>query len=90
MPESVVKMDIDKAADLFERKFALEGFKDPKELAKLERQFSALSDAQNGVSSAPGSGALQLLSMMGSGTGYPRIVTIDIALITSSPRFPYR
>lgn len=90
MPESVVKMDIDKAADLFERKFALEGFKDPKELAKLERQYSALSDAQNGVSSAPGSGALQLLSMMRPAGSGVRIVTIDVAMITSSPRFPYR
>lgn len=90
MPESVVKMDIDKAAELFERKFALEGFKDPKELAKLERQYSALSDAQNGVSSAPGSGALQLLSMMRPAGADARIITIDVAMITSAPRFPYR
>ncbi|MCA9772347.1 MAG: DUF1217 domain-containing protein [Myxococcales bacterium] len=90
VPESVVKLDIDKAADWFERKFPLEGFKDPKQLAKLERQYSALSDTANGVGGAPGSGALQLLSMMRSSPGQARIVTIDVALISSVPRFPYR
>ncbi len=90
VPDSVVKMDIDKAADWFERKFAFEGFKDPKELAKLERQYSALSDSQNGIGGGASNTALQLLTSMRGSSGRARIVTIDIGLITSAPRFPYR
>ena len=91
VPDSIVKLDVDKAADWFERKFPLDGFKDPKQVAKLERQYSALSDTANGVGGfSPGSGALQLLAMGGQRAGSARIVTIDVALISSVPRFPYR
>lgn len=90
VPESIVKLDIDKAADWFERKFPLEGFKDPKQLARLERQYPALSDTMTRPGFAPGSGALQLLGMMSSGGGASRIIAIDVGLINSAPRFPYR
>jgi hypothetical protein len=90
VPDSVVKLDIDKAAAWFEKKFAFEKFQDPKEVSRLERQYATLSDSQNGVLTGRGSVALSLLQPIFSRSQGPRIVTIDVALIGSVPRNPYR
>lgn len=90
VPDSVVKLDIDKAAAWFEKKFAFEKFQDPKEVARLERQYATLSDSQNGVLTGRGSVALSLLQPIFNPSQGPRIITIDVALIGSVPRNPYR
>lgn len=90
VPDSVVKLDIDRAAAWFEKKFAFEKFKDPKEVARLERQYATLSDTQSGVLTGRGSLALSLIQPIGRQAQGPRIIPIDIGLISSIPRTPYR
>lgn len=88
IPEATAGLDIDKQAEILERKLDLADLKDPKELDRLVRTYVTISDATSGQSTQ-NNAALQLLSGMNSGGGDFLPVTIDIAAITALPRRPY-
>jgi hypothetical protein len=89
MPDSIVKMDLDRKVNIFENKFPIADLKDPKEVRKLERQFTTMMDVKNGTS-MQGIPILQLLNTGPMRSGQFNLVTIDIGMISSRPKFPFR
>lgn len=90
IPEEVVQLDVDRQAKLFEAKFDIAKLQDPKEMAKLERKFVAITDALD-TSSIQQNGAIQMLNGVLNGAGGQFVpITLDIEAISSLPKTPYR
>lgn len=90
MPSAISGLDIDKQVELFKVKFDIAKFKDPGELAKLEKRYVAISDAKAGVRDSA-SAALSLMNAAvaaGAGGRFTPI-TFDISAIASIPRRTY-
>ena len=92
LPEASVRLDIDRQAALFDRKFDLEKLQDPKERTRLERLYTIITDARD-TSRIGQNAAVQIMSgVINSAAGEGRFVpiTLDIAAIGNLPRHPYR
>lgn len=92
MPEQTVRLDIDRQAALFAKKFDLEKLQNPEERAKLERRYAIISDARDPARLA-GNSSVQLISSALSSrpSGGQFVPTVlDISMIGSIPRRPYR
>lgn len=88
IPESAVKLDIDRQARMFEQKLPLAKLKDPAEVTKVERKFMILAEIQGGTA-VNNNQALNMLWSGGGFSGNYTPVTIDMGLIASMPRKPY-
>lgn len=91
LPNESVRLDVDKQAALFAKKFDIEKLQDPDERAKLERLYAIISDTRD-TSRVSANAAVQLMSGVvsaGAGGGQFVPVTLDIAAIGSFPRRPY-
>ncbi len=92
LPEESVRLDVDRQAALFARKFDLEKLQNPEERKKLERLYAIFTDARD-PSRVAQNAAVQLMSgavSAGAGGGQFVPITLDISIIGSTPRQPYR
>lgn len=92
LPSESVRLDVDRQAALFAKKFDLEKLGNPEERAKLERMYAIITDARD-TSRISQNAAVQLMSgavNAGAGGGQFVPTTIDITAIGSLPRRPYR
>ena len=92
LPDESVRLDVDRQAALFGKKFDIEKLQDPNERARLERLYTIITDARD-TSRVGQNAAVQIMSgVLNSGAGGGRFVpiTLDIAAIGSLPRQPYR
>lgn len=92
LPPETVRLDVDRQAALFAKKFDIEKLKDPDERARLERMYAIITDARD-TSRLAQNAAVQLMSGAvnargGDGRFVP--ITLDIAAIGTMPRLPYR
>lgn len=92
LPAESVRLDVDRQAALFAKKFDLEKLQNPEERAKLERMYAIITDARD-TSRVAQNAAVQLMSgavnaSAGGGQFVP--TTLDITMIGSMPRRPYR
>ncbi len=92
LPEVSVRLDVDRQAALFAKKFDIEKLQDPDERKRLERLYAIISDARD-TSRIAQNAAVQIMSgAVSAGADGGRFVpiTLDIAAIGSLPRQPYR
>ncbi|MFU8863094.1 MAG: DUF1217 domain-containing protein [Rhodobacterales bacterium] len=92
LPAESVRLDVDRQAALFAKKFDLEKLQNPEERAKLERMYAIITDARD-TSRISQNAAVQLMSgavSAGAGGGQFVPTTLDITIIGSIPRRPYR
>ena len=91
LPAETVRLDIDKQAALFARKFDLEKLQDPAERTRLERLYAIITDARD-TSRVGQNAAVQIMGgalRVASGGGQFVPTTLDISMIGSTPRRPY-
>lgn len=92
MPEAIVGLDVDRQAALFAKKYDIEKLQDPEERGRLERLYAIITDARD-TSRIGQNAAVQILA---GGFGPARDggrfvpITLDIEMIGSFPRRPYR
>lgn len=90
MPEAIVGLDVDRQAALFAKKYDIEKLQDPEERGRLERLYAIITDARD-TSRIGQNAAVQILSGGLAQTGGRFVpITLDIEMIGSSPRRPYR
>ncbi len=92
MPEAVVGLDVDRQAALFAKKYDIEKLQNPEERARLERLYAIITDARD-TSRIGQNAAVQILSgglHLNGGGGRFVPITLDIEMIGSLPRRPYR
>ncbi len=92
LPAESVRLDVDRQAALFAKKFDLAKLQNPEERAKLERMYAIITDARD-TSRISQNAAVQLMTgavRAGAGGGQFVPTTIDISIIGSMPRRPYR
>jgi hypothetical protein len=92
LPEESMRLDIDRQAALFAKKFDLEKLRNPDERARLERLYAIITDARD-TSRIGRNAAVQLMAgavSAGAGGGQFVPTTLDITIIGSAPRRPYR
>lgn len=90
MPEAIVGLDVDRQAVLFAKKYDIEKLQDPEERGRLERLYAIITDARD-TSRIGQNAAVQILSGGLAQTGGRFVpITLDIEMIGSSPRRPYR
>ena len=90
IPEQAVGLDIDRQAAQIEQKFDLEKLQDPEEVEKLVRKYVAISDALDNRATSLNAAVQLMNSAVSIGSGNFTPITIDIEMITSLPRNPYR
>jgi len=92
LPEETVRLDVDRQAALFAKKFDLEKLQDPQEQTRLERLYAIITDARD-TSRVGQNAAVQIMSgavNLAAGGGQFVPTTLDITIIGSTPRTPYR
>jgi hypothetical protein len=92
LPEESVRLDIDRQAALFARKFDLEKLQDPAERTSLERLYAIITDARD-TTRVGQNAAVQIMSgalNLSAGGGQFVPTTLDITMIGSTPKRPYR
>ena len=92
LSDELVRLDVDKQAALFAKKFDLEKLQDPDERARLERLYAITADARDPARVSQNA-AVQIMSgVVTAATGGGQFVpiTLDISVISSLPRQPYR
>lgn len=92
LPAESVRLDVDRQAALFAKKFDLAKLQNPEERAKLERMYAIITDARD-TSRISQNAAVQLMTgavRAGAGGGQFVPTTMDISIIGSMPRRPYR
>ena len=91
LPAESVQLDVDRQAALFARKFDLAKLQDPQERTRLEKMYAIITDARD-TARIGQSAAVQIMSgaqsVAGGGQFVPTV--LDISMITSLPRRPYR
>lgn len=92
LPAESVRLDVDRQAALFARKFDLEKLQDPQERNRLEKLYAIITDARD-PSRVGQNAAVQLMSgaltLAGSGGQFVP-TTLDISMIDRLPGRPYR
>ncbi len=90
IPAASAGLDIDRQADLIDKKFDFDKLQDPAEIEKLIIKYTAIKDAQNGANTSANI-AVQLMNaavnVSSSGRFVP--ITIDIESIRQIPRGAY-
>ena len=92
LSDQLVRLDVDRQAALFAKKYDIEKLSDPDERARLERLYAITSDARDPARVSQNA-AVQLMSgAVTTATGGAQFVpiTLDISVISSLPRQPYR
>lgn len=92
LPDVSVRLDVDRQAALFAKKYDIEKLQDPAELKRLERLYAIITDARD-TSRIAQNGAVQIMSgVVNAAAGGGRFVpiTLDIEALGSLPRRPYR
>lgn len=92
LSDDLVRLDIDKQAALFAKKFDLEKLSNPEERARLERLYAVTTDARDPARVSQNA-AVQLMSgavNVAAGGAQFVPITLDISMISSLPRQPYR
>ena len=91
LPEETVRLNVDKQAALFAKKFDLEKLQDPDERTRLERLYAIITDARD-TSRVGQNAAVQIMSgalNLSAGGGQFVPTTLDISMIGGIPRRPY-
>ena len=92
LSDDLVRLDVDRQAALFAKKFDLEKLQDPDERARLERLYAITADARDPARVSQNA-AVQIMSgavTAATGGGQFVPITLDISIISSLPRQPYR
>ena len=91
LPNEIVQVDIDRQVELFKAKFDITKLKDPAEVDRLVKRFSAVYDALEGVNTVSNA-AISLMQgavAAGQGGGF-NIVTLDISAVVQGGFSRYR
>ncbi len=92
LPAESARLDIDRQAALFAKKFDIEKLQNPVERGKLERMYAIITDARD-PARIGANAAVQLITgavNAGSGGGQFVPTVLDISMVGRIPRRPYR
>lgn len=81
IPDEVVQTDVDRQAEIFAKKYDITKLKDPAEVEKLVRKYTAITDVRNPPEAATSSVVTLMQGAVASAGNYVP-VTIDIAAIS--------
>lgn len=91
LPDVSVRLDVDRQAALFAKKYDIEKLQDPDERARLERLYAIITDARDTSRIAQNAAVQMMAGAVNAGAGGQFVpITLDITAIGNLPRRPYR